>query len=78
MSSYLDDEKAIMQNLIDAGCSNKDIDELMEKLKEGDLMICMKKLADHRVTLLDDLHRHQKCIDCLDYLVYIIEKENGD
>lgn len=75
MKRYLDDEKAVRQNLVDAGCSEKDIDELMEKLKKGDLMLCMKKLADHRVDLLDDLHRHQKCIDCLDYLVYKIEKE---
>lgn len=75
MKRYLDDEKAVRQNLVDAGCSEKDIDELMEKLKQGDLMLCMKKLADHRVDLLDDLHRHQKCIDCLDYLVYKIEKE---
>lgn len=75
MKSYLDDEKAVRQNLVDAGCSEKDIDELMEKLKQGDVMCCMKKLANHRVDLLDDLHRHQKCIDCLDYLVYKIEKE---
>ena len=75
MKRYLDDEKAVRQNLVDAGCSEKDIDELMEKLKQGDLMLCMKKLANHRVDLLDDLHRHQKCIDCLDYLVYKIEKE---
>ncbi len=75
MKRYLDDEKAVRQNLVDAGCSEKDIDELMEKLKQGDVMCCMKKLANHRVDLLDDLHRHQKCIDCLDYLVYKIEKE---
>lgn len=75
MKRYLDDEKAVRQNLVDAGCSEKDIDELMEKLKKGDVMCCMKKLANHRVDLLDDLHRHQKCIDCLDYLVYKIEKE---
>lgn len=75
MKRYLDDEKAVRQNLVDAGCSEKDIDELMEKLKKGDVMCCMKKLANHRVDLLDVLHRHQKCIDCLDYLVYKIEKE---
>lgn len=75
MKRYLDDEKAVRQNLVDAGCSEKDIDELMEKLKQGDVMCCMKRLANHRVDLLDDLHRHQKCIDCLDYLVYKIEKE---
>lgn len=75
MKRYLDDEKAVRQNLVDAGCSEKDIDVLMEKLKQGDVMCCMKKLANHRVDLLDDLHRHQECIDCLDYLVYKIEKE---
>lgn len=78
MSDYLKDERAVRQNLMDAGCSKKDVDELMEKLKKSELKLCMKKLANHRVNLLDNLHRHQKCIDCLDYLVYKIEKENGD
>ena len=78
MSDYLNDDRAVRQNLMDAGCSKKDVDELMEKFKKGELKLCMKKLADHRGNLLDNLHRHQKCIDCLDYLVYKIEKESGD
>ncbi len=34
----------------------------------------LPQLAKHRRVLLDALHREQKRIDCLDYLVYTIEK----
>ena len=33
-------------------------------------------LARHRRTLLDALHADEKRIDCLDYLIYKIEKQN--
>ena len=35
-------------------------------------------LSDHRRHLLDCLHREERRIDCLDYLVYQLEKRCAD
>ena len=71
------DENAIMQNLIDAGCGEDLIAEFMEDLRKKNISKDLKLLAAHRRSLLDDLHKEQKRIDCLDYLVYKMKKENS-
>ena len=71
------DENAIMQNLIDAGCGQEFIAEFMEDFRKKNISKDLKLLAAHRRSLLDDLHKEQKRIDCLDYLVYKMEKENS-
>lgn len=35
----------------------------------------LKLLSSHRRLLLDRLHKDQKQIDCLDYMVYQLEKQ---
>ena len=67
-------DEALIQNLRDAGCDRDTItafvaDVHAEKIAEG-----LKLLAVHRRSLLDDLHKEQKRIDCLDYLIYQMEK----
>ena len=37
----------------------------------------MRLLRIHRQGLLDEVHTGEKRIDCLDYLVYQMEKENA-
>ena len=69
------DETAIRQNLIDAGCGQELIKKFMEDFKHGRTAEELKLLAAHRRKLLDELHREQKRIDCLDYLVYTMKKE---
>lgn len=71
------DENAIVQNLIDAGCGQEFIAEFMEDFRKKNLSKDLKLLAAHRRSLLDNLHKEQKRIDCLDYLVYKMEKENS-
>lgn len=70
------DENAIVQNLIDAGCGQEFIAEFMEDFRKKNISKDLKLLAAHRRLLLDNLHKEQKRIDCLDYLVYKMEKEN--
>lgn len=73
--TYSDRETdAIIQNLKDAGCSAGTISEFMEKLRDGKRTEGLKLLAIHRRSLLDHLHEEQKRIDCLDYLVWQMEK----
>lgn len=63
-------EDTIIQNLKDAGCDTETIANFMSGLQKGDEKSSLKCLDTHRKKLLDSLHREQKCIDCLDYLVY--------
>ena len=67
-------ENAIIQNLKDAGCNQDMITAFINDLKEGYIDDGMKILAAHRRLLLEELHREQKQIDCLDYLVYKMKK----
>ena len=68
--------ESIIQNLKDAGCDSETIEKFMADLQKGKEASGLKRLAVHRKKLLDSLHREQKCIDCLDYLVYQMKKEN--
>lgn len=63
-------DDAIIQNLKDAGCDTETIENFMSDLQKGDEKSSLKRLNIHRKKLLDSLHKEQKCIDCLDYLVY--------
>ena len=66
--------EAVIQNLKDAGCDESTIDAFMEDIKNGKVDDGLKLLATHRRSLLDGIHKEQKQIDCLDYLVYIMQK----
>ncbi len=70
-------ENAVIKNLEDAGCDEKCIKQFMECYRHGDKKEGLKTLADHRDCILDKLHAAQKEIDCLDYLVYQIGKQEG-
>lgn len=63
-------DDAIIQNLKDAGCDTEAIENFMSDLQKGDEKSSLKRLNIHRKKLLESLHKEQKCIDCLDYLVY--------
>ena len=38
----------------------------------------LRLLSDHRRRLLDCLHQEERRIDCLDYLVYQLEKHRAE
>jgi len=62
----------IIENLIDAGCDRMLAEHYADsrsKKEKNDI------LKYHRQHLLDDMHKCQKRIDCLDYLIYI-EKDD--
>lgn len=65
------DEKT-RQNLIDAGCDEKFINKYDRCCDKAS---CEKLLFEHRKELLDDIHKKEKNIDCLDYLVYMMKKQ---
>lgn len=68
------DSNRIRQNLLDAGCDQQTTDSCMACFQEGNMAKMLPALAKHRRVLLEALHQEQKRIDCLDYLVYTIER----
>lgn len=67
--------KELKGSLIDAGCQDELIQDCMDCIKENDIYALDYHLQKHRQYLLDRLHKYQKEIDCLDYLLFQIEKE---
>lgn len=75
MAEASDERGILLQNLEDAGCSREMIQKCMayaQQHEEGELL---RALASHKQTLLDTVHDYHEKIDCLDYLVYRIKKE---
>jgi len=67
-------EEALIQNLRDAGCDEKAVADFLDCVrrdKEAESFRLLKKQRSH---LLDLVHEEQKKIDCLDYLVYQMQK----
>lgn len=72
--SYEKNEQAVIQNLKDAGCDSEMIAAFVMDVREQKTAQALKRLSMHRRSLLEKLHKEQKQIDCLDYLVYQMEK----
>lgn len=66
----------IIQNLKDAGCTDEMVAKFMalqgSDVEEQQIQL----LSGHRDHLLKKLHREEKRIDCLDYLIYQIQKKD--
>ena len=76
MPEASDAQAILRENLKDAGCDQDMIcrcEVLAQGEKKGELM---RALSLHRQTLLDAVHENERRIDCLDYLIYQIEKQD--
>lgn len=69
-------DKALRDNLKDAGCGAKTAERFMKLEEAGDRREQMRLLSEHRCRLLDRIHRDERRIDCLDYLVYQLQKRD--
>ena len=80
--NYMKDDPRddLIQNLEDAGCSHKVVEEFLSCGGEKKAQDQLKVLSNHRKKLLDNVHKCEKQIGCLDYLVYKLQKdkENND
>lgn len=76
MTGYTENIEAIVQNLEDAGCDKDTVAQFMELGKNEKKQGQVKLLEKHRRMLLDQVHKREKQIDCLDYLLYQIKREN--
>ncbi len=76
MSEASDTMGILNQNLIDAGCSEDLIETCMELAKVNKWNRLLPLLSKQRINLLDSVHDGQKQIDCLDFLIYSINKKH--
>lgn len=75
MAEAHDTYNSIYQNLIDAGCDENIIEKCMSFVDNGRIADMLPILTKHRKCLLDSVHKGQKQIDCLDYLIYTLKKQ---
>lgn len=69
------DPGQIQKCLQDAGCSSQEIDRFLSGYAQLSLnqRICMVRQFRH--PLMEELHKVQKKVDCLDYLVNEMKRE---
>ena len=71
-----DKKEALNQNLQDAGCNQKIIGEFLDLLDKKQIDKIFILLSKYRSLLLESLHKNQKEIDILDYLIVDLKKQN--
>ena len=69
--------QAVIQNLKDAGCDARTVERFVELEEEGKTREQLDLLDNHRRQLLERVHKEEKRIDCLDYLVYQMQKKKS-
>lgn len=74
MAEINDLQGSIYQNLIDGGCDMKTAEYYMSFVKEKKYTELLPILSHHRENLLNTVHKGQKQIDCIDYLIYKLKK----
>lgn len=70
-----DNKDKIVRNLEDADCDSEIIQKFFEMKKSGAKSELLKLLETHRKNLLAVMHKKNKQIDCLDYLIFNIQQE---
>lgn len=67
-------KETIIQNLKDAGCAPRMIEDFMLYFDKNQKEKQLALLTAQRQNLLNRVHIEEKKISCLDYLIYEIEK----
>lgn len=67
-------EQEIIETLQDAGCTQKEINQIVDCYQKGERKETEKLIAACRMHQLERLHESQQCIDRLDFLCYKLEK----
>ncbi len=67
------DIEKIIVNMGDAGCSRTDIERVRNLHEAGHNDEIIKCLRRCRCDLIEELHRNQRRVDCLDHLIRTAE-----
>ncbi|MEE8886416.1 MAG: hypothetical protein SOI56_07635 [Eubacteriales bacterium] len=65
----------IYQNLLDAGYTRATADRFMTYVNSGDLASQQQDLSVKRKKILAKLHQENRHLECLDYMLYELEKK---
>lgn len=68
-------KESLKKNLIDIGCNHKQIQRFLKYYDDDDKKNMYFFLRLQRCRILEEVHREQKKIDYLDYLVYTLKNE---
>lgn len=71
----MSEENKLLRNLKDAGCDEATIMKYLQLQKEGKRQEQFRLLSIHRASLLDRIHVSGQMVDCLDFLIYSMKKE---
>ena len=66
----------VVQNLKDSGCTDEMVEKFIALHDSKDVKQQLKLLSGYRKHLLENLHQDERRIDCLDYLIYQLEKKD--
>ena len=69
------DYERMKQNLLDAGCCDSLIKEIVSLSESGRTTEALQKMKKDRCRLIDELHESGRKVDCLDFLIRATEKE---
>lgn len=78
MENHMENSDSVIQNLEDAGCDPETVAQFIELGIEGNRQNQLKLLEQHRKNLLEKVHKNEKRIDCLDYLVFQMNREKKE
>ena len=70
------EHEILVQNLLDAGGDTAAAESFCALLENGTHAQQMKLLQQQRTILLECLHKSQRNLDCLDYLIYTLKKSS--
>ena len=76
MAEATDTFGIIRQTLIDAGCDKRLTERCMSFVKNGNAGGMLPLLTEYRSTLRHQIRSKQKQMDCLDFLIYRLQKES--
>ena len=68
-------ENSVRYNLLDAGCNDESVTLVDRLYQAGRLSDALHEMKMIRCDLIDELHKSQRKVDCLDYLIRKTEKE---
>lgn len=68
------DREAVIENLKDAGCNESFVEDFLVCYDRKEKEKQLKLLEDWRKNLLHQIHKEEKKIFCLDYLIHKLQK----
>lgn len=76
MRGEQDLKESIVQNLKDAGCNKEIIDEFLRLFSKENKSEMLNLLTKYRKKLLEKIHKNEKELDVLDYLILDLKNNN--